>query len=216
MSELASVWPLFGLRIRTERLELRLPTEDDLVAMVALARAGIHDPDTMPFAVPWTRLESPEFERSFIQFHWRQRSAWTPDAWTLELVVLRDGQAVGSQGLSSHRFAVCKSVLSGSWLGRAHQGQGLGKEMRAAVLALAFDHLGAEVANTEAFPDNAASLGVSRALGYTENGIGRRPVEGRAQDVVRFRMTRDDWASRPRPPVTVEGLEPCRSLFAAP
>ena len=41
-----------------------------------------------------------------------------------------------------------RTVGTGSWLGRPYQGRGIGKEMRGAVLALAFDGLGAEVAET--------------------------------------------------------------------
>ena len=47
-------WPLFDLRVRTPRLELRYPSDDDLVALVDLARMGIHPPETMPFSTPWT------------------------------------------------------------------------------------------------------------------------------------------------------------------
>ncbi len=88
--------------------------------------------------------------------------------------------------------------------------------MRRAVLALAFDHLGAEVAEGEAFLDNAASAGVSRALGYEENGHGRLAPGGVARETVRFPMTLDAWRSRPRPAVAVDGLDACLELFGAP
>ncbi len=42
--------------------------------------------------------------------------------------------------------------------------------MRAAVLLLAFDHLGARTARSEAFADNPASLRVSEKLGYAPDG----------------------------------------------
>lgn len=71
-------WPLYDLVIRTPRLELRLPREEELPALAVVA------------AVAFARL---------------------------------------------------------------------------GVLTLAFDHLGAECAVSEAFLDNAASLGVSRRLG---------------------------------------------------
>jgi RimJ/RimL family protein N-acetyltransferase len=104
-------------------------------------------------------------------------------------------------------------VKTGSWLGRDFQGRALGKEMRAVVLALAFDGLGAEVAETEAFVDNAASAGVSRSLGYEPNGIGRLAPLGEPRETLRFRMTREMWRSCERPPVTIEGLEGCLELF---
>ena len=42
-------WPLFGLRLRTPRLTLRLPTDDDLARLAQFVERGIHDPATMPF-----------------------------------------------------------------------------------------------------------------------------------------------------------------------
>jgi RimJ/RimL family protein N-acetyltransferase len=85
--------------------------------------------------------------------------------------------------------------------------------MRQAVLALAFDHLGAQVAETEAFLDNPASNRVSLAIGYEPNGFGRLAPRGVARETQRFRLTLDGWRARPRPEVTVEGLESCLALF---
>ena len=73
--------------------------------------------------------------------------------------------------------------------------------------------LGAEVAETEAFTDNAASNAISRGLGYEPNGIGRLAPEEVARDTVRYRMTREHWGSQSRPPVAIDGLEGCRDLF---
>jgi RimJ/RimL family protein N-acetyltransferase len=88
--------------------------------------------------------------------------------------------------------------------------------MRQAALGLAFDHLGAEVAESEAFLDNPASNRVSLALGYEPNGLGRLAPRGVARDTQRFRLTLEGWRARPRPEVRVEGLEPCLELFGLP
>ena len=48
---LETAWPLFGLRLRSEHLLLRLPHEADLPAFIDLAKAGMHPPDEMPFAM---------------------------------------------------------------------------------------------------------------------------------------------------------------------
>jgi RimJ/RimL family protein N-acetyltransferase len=207
------LWPLFDLRVGIGRLELRLPTDEDLAELAALAKAGIHPPHEMPFGVAWTRRPSPELERGFARYHWSRRAGWQPDDWGLELMVALDGTPIGVQALFGRRFAVHRRVSTGSWLGRAWQGQGHGKAMRTAVLALAFDHLGAEVAESKAFLDNERSAGVSRSLGYVENGIGRIAPEEVSRETQRFRMTLGGWRSRPRPPVAVEGLEPCLELF---
>jgi hypothetical protein len=49
-----SHWPLYDLRLCTERLELRLPDTALLEEMVDLVGRGIHPEATMPFGMPWT------------------------------------------------------------------------------------------------------------------------------------------------------------------
>ncbi|CAN5120198.1 GNAT family protein [soil metagenome] len=212
---LTRLWPLFGLRVRTPRLELRLPGDDDLAALAELAAAGVHPPETMPFLVAWTDRPSPELERGMLQYHWRSRANWTPGEWTLDLAVLVDDGHVGMQGISATDFAVTRSVGTGSWLGRAHQGRGLGTEMRAAVLHLAFAGLGALEARSGAFVDNAASLAVSRRLGYHLDGRSVHARRGQRAIERRLVLTRADWEASSRPAVTVEGLERCLELFGA-
>jgi RimJ/RimL family protein N-acetyltransferase len=212
---LTDAWPLFGLRLRTERLVLRLPTDDHLVHLMALARTGIHPPDEMPFGVAWSTIPSPAFERNFMQYHWSMRGLWSPAKWSLNLVTLFDGDPIGSQGIDAEAFAVHRTVSTGSWLGQAFQGRGFGTEMRAAVLGFAFDGLGARVAESSAFLDNAASNAVSRKLGYEPNGFGSLAPEGVARETQLFRMTDDGWRSRRRPVLTIEGLEACREMFGA-
>jgi len=212
---LTDAWPLFGLHVRSERLVLRLPTDDELIELLTLARSGIHPPDEMPFGVAWSTLPSPAFERGFMQHHWGLRGSWTADRWFLNLAVDFEGDLIGSQSIGAQDFAVQRMVATGSWLGRAYQGRGFGKEMRSAVLGFAFDGLEAKVAETSAFLDNAPSNAVSRSLGYEENGLGSLAPEGVARVTQQFRMTAEMWHSRPRPPVTLEGLDTCLALFGA-
>ncbi len=143
------------------------------------------------------------------------RATWTAVDWVLNLVVEFEGAPIGSQTINASRFEVMRTVGTGSWLGRPFQRRGLGKEMRAAVLGFAFDGLGARIAESDAFLDNLASNGVSRSLGYRENGRGTLAPEGVARETQRFRMTVDDWRSQPRPALTIEGLEACREMFGA-
>jgi RimJ/RimL family protein N-acetyltransferase len=210
------LWPLFDLTIRSARLELRLPTDDELAELAAVARAGIHPPDEMPFAVAWSTMPSPQFERNFATHHWAMRGGWSPDDWTLNLGTFLDGRPIGSQGISGRRFATFRTVATGSWLGQAYQGLGYGKEMRAAVLGFAFDHLGAVLAKSDAFLTNPTSAGVSRSLGYVEDGLDQCAPEGTPVVTQRFRMTAELWRSRPRDPIEVTGLDACRDLFGLP
>jgi RimJ/RimL family protein N-acetyltransferase len=210
---LIEAWPLFGLVIRTDRLELRLPTENELVQMLALAKAGIHDADYMPFGFAWTDKPSPQMERDDMKYHYSTRANWVPTDWTLDLAVWVDGELCGTQGMRGENFPVYKSIGTGSWLGRRFQGRKIGIEMRSAVLAFAFDHLGAERALSEAFMDNAASIGVSRSLGYADNGYQWMAPRGEARQEQRFLMTREMWHARARPSITVDGLDACRDMF---
>lgn len=207
------LWPIFDLRLRTGDLELRLPAEAELPAFMAVANAGIHPPDEMPFGIAWTDQPSPLRERSSYQWWMSSRAGWKPDDWTLTLGVWVAGEPAGFQDLVGREFATLRTVRSGSWLGRPFQGRGIGKLMRQAVLALAFDHLGAQVAESEALLDNPASMRVSLGVGYLPNGIGRLAPRGAPRDTQRFRMTLEDWRSRPRPAVDVEGLDGCLELF---
>lgn len=54
---LADHFPLIELRLTTPRLELRLPSPEELGALADLAAGGIHDPDVMPFLVPWVTIQ---------------------------------------------------------------------------------------------------------------------------------------------------------------
>lgn len=183
------LWPIYDLRITSGELELRLPTEIELPTFDAVAAAGIHPPDEMPFSIPWTRQPSPARERSSYQWWMSARGNWKVEDWTLTLGVWVAGEPAGFQDLRAHEFLIYRTVGTGSWLGRSFQGRGIGKLMRQAVLALAFDHLGAEVAETEAFLDNLASNRVSLGVGYQPNGLGRLAPDGAARETQRFRMT---------------------------
>jgi RimJ/RimL family protein N-acetyltransferase len=78
--------------------------------------------------------------------------------------------------------------------------------MRAAVALYAFDWLGAEVAESEAAVWNAASLGVSRSLGYELNGITRTAWGSKIDDVQKVRLTPVTF-KRPAWTLKVEGHE---------
>jgi RimJ/RimL family protein N-acetyltransferase len=201
------------LRLRTPMLELRWPSFGDLEALADLAATGVHDPDVQPFYVAWTEAPPDERARGTMQFHWSRWAGWTPADWKLDFVVARDGVLVGTQGIGGRDFAVLREVSTGSWLGRQYHRQGIGTQMRAAVLHLAFAGLNAEYAVSSAFEDNPASLGVSRKLGYRDDGIELHAVRGRPTVTRRLRLTRADWEAARSVPVEIEGLEPCLPHF---
>jgi RimJ/RimL family protein N-acetyltransferase len=207
MTTLSSVWPLFDLRLATPRLELRPITDDEIPSAVAAARSGIHQAGSNPFSTPWAELPAEDVGPNMARWYWKCRAECTPESWTLLLGIWRGGEFLGCQDVGAKNFATLRTVTTGSWLKQSAQGQGLGKEMRAAVALYAFDWLKADVAESEAAEWNAASLGVSRSLGYELNGVTRMSLGGKAETVQRVRLTsqafrRPDWQ------LTVEGHEP--------
>ena len=210
---LIDLWPLFGLRIATPRIELRYPDDEIVGELARLTGKGIHDPATMPFMMPWTDAPADELPRNSAQFFWRNRAAWTKDDWHCVLAVILDGEVVGIQDALAKHFRVLRAFETGSWLGLAHQGKGIGKEMRAAVLHLGFAGLGGNVAITGAWHDNAASLGVTSSLGYEPNGQELLLRRDEPDVMLHYRMERAVWEARRRDDITIEGLEPCLELF---
>ncbi|NUW32150.1 GNAT family N-acetyltransferase [Nonomuraea sp. SMC257] len=206
-------WPLFSLSITTPRLELRVPSLADLDELAERAAEGVHDPAEMPFFQPWTDASPEERARGTLRYVFGRWGAWTPESWSCPLVTVSEGRVVGVQELEAVDFAVTREVRTGSWLGLRHQGQGIGTEMRRAVLHLAFDGLGAESAVSEAFLDNHRSLGVSRRLGYRDDGLARHSRRGKPAVQQRLRLDREHWSTPSGH--RIDGLEPCLPLFGA-
>ncbi|HEY3775184.1 MAG TPA: GNAT family protein [Solirubrobacteraceae bacterium] len=204
--------PLSNLVLRTPRLELRLPTDGELTALAMVARTGVHDPQKMPFLVPWTD-PSPSFVADFVAYHHTVREQWQPDDWRLELGVFQAGRPIGVQVMSARNFARERTVGSASWLGLDAQGHGYGTEMRTAILELAFAGLGAVAAVSGAFVDNPASARVSQKLGYVDDGVRWPSVRGNAVKENRFRLTRERFQAGGRVAVAISGLADCASLF---
>lgn len=210
---LADLWPQYGLTITTPRLELRLPHEAELAELAHLAGTGVHRPGERPFLTPWTEGSYEDRARAVLQGHWHTLAAWQVQSWQLELAVFRSGEPIGMVNLRARDFPVVREVTTSAWLGLEYQRKGYGTEARAGLLTLAFDHLGANAARTEVFPDNHASQGVSRKLGYEPDGIS---VDARGSEALvsdRLRLTRQRWAQQQRPAVTVDGVRGCRPLF---
>lgn len=211
MSE--TFWPLFDLTIRTPRLELRPPRDEGVFALAHLAAQGVHDPAEMPFRFAWTDVEPPQFQRNALQFHWRLRTSWTVDSWHLPFAIWLDGELVGQQDIVGHDFLHTRTFETGSWLGKAHQGKGVGKEMRIAILQFGFDGLGATRAETGAYEHNRASLGVTASLGYESNGDAIHAPRGTAQVERKFKMAKEHFETIRRDDIVIENLEPCLPMF---
>jgi RimJ/RimL family protein N-acetyltransferase len=205
-------WPLFDLTLTTPDLELRVATEADQLRLADVMPDDVEiDPSLPQFGDADSRATR---GAGLLQSYWRALGTWRPESWTIPFVVFEAGELIGLQALEGDDFATLRTVDSFSLLVREARGKGYGKQMRDAVLALAFGPLEAARAVSSAWHDNHASLGVSKALGYVDNGqvLHRR---GDGVDVmVHLRLSREAWMARSdRPPVDIVGFEPSRPLF---
>ncbi|GGO61972.1 succinyl-CoA transferase Rv0802c [Microbacterium nanhaiense] len=192
--DLEDIWPLFGLTITTPRLTLSPVRDADLPGLVRAALDGVHDPEQMPFGFPWTDAPASDLPGNLAIYQWGLRGRVSPSSWNIAFAAHYEGRVIGTQDLSAYDFANRQTVNSGSWITRSVQGRGLGTEMRAGLLAFAFDVLGAEWAESSATSTNAASLAVSRKLGYELNGVTRQsPRPGQPVDEQRVRLPRADF-----------------------
>jgi RimJ/RimL family protein N-acetyltransferase len=208
-------YPLLDVRVTTPTLELRGATDELLDELADSVRAGKTHADPPAYDDPMSFYETdPEVRVArWLRAIWRRRGTVGPDAWRLYFVVMVDGRPVGEQTLSGVDFSTLGTVTTFSWLSSDERGRGIGQEMRAAILHLAFDGLGAKEAASDAFVDNAGSNAVSRRLGYEPNGFEWATRQGEPALLNRWRLTRDGWQQRRRDDIHVHGLEACHALL---
>ena len=207
-------WPLFDLRLITPDVVLRTMAEVDLATLAAILP---DDLEQNPAATAFPGLGTATGRKVVVhQEYWQHWGRWSIPSWVLMFVVEVDGRIRGIQTLEGEDFPMLRTVDSASWLVPEVRGMGVGKAMRAAVLALAFGPLEAQCAITSAWEDNHASLGVSRSIGYQPNGQYRhRRDNGDGVGVmVHLRLTREKWlASGAGDSVQISGFEACRPYF---
>lgn len=210
------IWPLFGLELITPRLTLQPIRGADVFEIARTAALGVHDPDLIPFRVDWAGKESPDRERGIAQYLWSQMAGHSTESWNLGFGVWFNEALIGTQELGARHFGDLRQVQTGSWLAQPWQGKGYGKEMRRAVLDLAFIGLGAEEARSGARVDNPASLGVSEALGYRRDGTLRLRFGDQSGTEIRLLMTRETWLASEHEPTRIRGLTPAvRAMLGA-
>lgn len=211
-------YPLLDVRVATPRLELRGATDELLDQLADVVRAGKTHADPAPYDDPMSFYEDDPDVRvaKWLRAIWRRRGTVDADAWRLHFVVMLGGRPVGEQTLTGVNFSVLGTVTTFSWLSVDERGRGLGHEMRAAILHLAFAGLGAKEAGSDAFVDNHSSNAISRDLGYAPNGSEWATRRGEPALLNRWRLTRDTWEQRRRSDIQLHNLEACHALLPLP
>lgn len=185
--------------LRTERLELSLPREDDIDAIVAAAQ----DPE-----VPrWTGLPSP-YTREHAQQFVEKVPQWWDAASELTWAVRRDGQWIGMIGLHDlgarrdHASVSGSSAEIGYWLAPEARGQGYVTEAARAVIDFSFTTAGLARIEWRAVVGNTESAHVARKLGFRYEGLLRQGLtspRGRSDGWIAALLPSDDRTPQPWP-----------------
>lgn len=202
-------FPALQLSVTTPRLELRAASDDLLDELAPLVRDGQAWAQPAPYDDPMSLYEAdPELR---VQ-KWRQgirrgRVRFGSDSWRLYFAVVVAGKPVGVQDLLGDGVGSDRTVTTFSWLAADFRGQGIGQEMRQAILHLAFDGLGASEATSSAFLDNHGSNAISRALGYETDGIQWQTRRGEPAPMQRWRLRREVWQQVRRGDIRLAGVD---------
>jgi RimJ/RimL family protein N-acetyltransferase len=207
-------YPPLHVQVTTPRLTLRGASDDLLAELIPVVRAGVVSGDDVPFDDPMSMYEdSPTREWRWLRAIWSARARTEQQWWRLCFVVDVDGRKVGMQDLIAAEFPTFGVVQTFSWLAPDVRGRGLGREMRSAILHLAFAGFDAREATSEAFVDNVASNAVSQALGYEPDGVAWATRRGQPAQLRRWRLDRRRWERTRRSDITVSGVEECLPVF---
>ncbi len=213
-----SLYSPLDVRIVTPQLELRGATDELLERLAPLVGSGKATADPPPWDDPCSFYEpDPDIRvRQWLQGIWRGRGTVSSERWRLYFVALVDGEPIGQQDLTGDEFDAFGTVESTSWVSSDARQRGIGIEMRAAILHLAFEGLGAAEAHSEAAVDNAGSNRVSERLGYEHNGTSWATHQGQPVLGQRWRLGREAWALQRRDDIAMSGVEECRTALGLP
>jgi RimJ/RimL family protein N-acetyltransferase len=152
--------------LRTPRLELSLPTADDVDAIFAACQ----DPDVQRY----TTVPSPYRREHAVGFV-AKATAWWESGSETTWAVRANGALAGMVGL--HRLGRGDGEL-GYWMAPDHRGQGLLTEAARAVVDWGFSPDGLGLARIEwrAVTGNIASARAARTLGFRYEGLLRRAL----------------------------------------
>lgn len=204
-----------SLRVTAGAVTLRAVPWADIERYAHLVSVGLFAPGETPTIGPWYDPDDLVTSgRRLVGYHLSRWANLSPDDWALDFGIYVDEALIGRQVMETDDFLRTRTVRTGSFLIPGERGHGHGKQARAAILHLAFDVLGAQLAKTAALPNNSASRGVSLALGYSEVGLKTVTAGGRPYEVERFWLERDRWEKSALPwPVATIGAEPLLRLL---
>ncbi|MEY8577275.1 GNAT family N-acetyltransferase [Corynebacteriaceae bacterium 6-324] len=209
--ELARIWPPFGLEITaandSQEITLRAMRDEDIAMLADATPADIFGNEIPDHAFGWLF----DVDNNPAQFRWSNRAQMTPAHWSLDLVVVHDGEVVGSVDMRANDFPGNKTVETGSWIYHRLQGQGLGTLVRRAIAEISFNHFGAERLTTAWANSNIASAAVSAKLGYEKTAditVDSLGPDKHTASGVRAELLRENYEPDAKLTFTVKGVSP--------
>jgi [ribosomal protein S5]-alanine N-acetyltransferase len=177
--------------VRTKRLLLRKPRQDDIAEAVPL----LNDREVARF-IPL--IPSPYHRRDwskFIRLN-RGRPQKRPEGLSFPFVIEMDGRMVGMVGLRWD--AKDRGANIGYWIGRRYRRQGIATEAARGLAGYAFDKLRAERVWATVLAGNAGSPRVLKACGMRYEGTLREHQihRGKRVDVEYYSVLRSEWKRR--------------------
>jgi len=179
-------------RIETERLVIRCYEPRD----AGLAKDAIDSSlDHLRAWMPWVEGEPQALEEKTTLLKTFRSQFDLGENFVMGIFPSDESEVVGGTGL--HPRNEPGGLEIGYWVRASAARQGFVTESTAALTRVGFEVCGADRMEIRIDPENEASLGVPRKLGYTEEATLRRRLPGKAggplRDVTLFAMFREDF-----------------------
>jgi ribosomal-protein-alanine N-acetyltransferase len=153
--------------------------------------------ESRAFLVPWEptwpedALTRRAFRRRLQQYNHEMHAG---QGYSFLVFRQEDRTLLGGISLTNVRRGVAQSASLGYWIGRPHARQGYMAEALTAVVDFAFERLKLHRVEAACLPENVASQGLLRKVGFTEEGYARGylRINGTWQDHVLFALLNDD------------------------
>ena len=197
---------LYQIIIKTPRLELRIPNEDEIVKLAELASGGVHKAGKEYYNADWLRVQFPNNKEILSLWIQKDLKNWDIDNWSFLFAAFYQKTPIGMQHIFSKNFVKTRTFGTGVWLGLEYQGQGFATEMGQVVLYLGFEIFGAKEAYAGVWKKNKASLQLLNKLGYIYNGRYIELLNDKPEVNIRMRLTRDVWKKKRLNNIIVEGI----------
>lgn len=182
------------LRLRTERMELRLPQHSDFIAWARLRR------ESRDFLTPWEPLWARDHltRKSFTnRVYWAMRAARNETA--LPFFLMRhDGVLLGALTLDNIRRGPAQMATIGYWIGAPYARQGYMREAIGAVVHHAFAVMDLSRIEAACLPENTASRHLLERAGFKYEGVAQAylQIDGRWRNHVLYANLRRDRRGR--------------------